>query len=221
MELSQSVCCNELKKADVLDSNGEKIGNIADFTFSFDGTLHLSRFILAGPRWEEFLEAVKVRPDKDLVFDASLIKKMGEEVHLDTSVNSLKTTLDKGAIPDGDIRLSALEKLDIKDENGEWIGRAIDVDFDTDGSSWLIVGGSFVEEKLEAVGLKADVDIIVPSDTIESIGDTIKLKVSKDELGSTMVEELSKKAPQIEEHQAEMDAHRDVAKVRLFSQRPF
>jgi threonine dehydrogenase-like Zn-dependent dehydrogenase len=57
------------------------------------------------------------------------------------------------------------------------VGHAVDVHFDTDGSASLIVGGSFIEEHLESAGIKRDIDIIVPTNTIESIGDKVKLLV--------------------------------------------
>ncbi len=219
MEISQSICCKELKNSDVLDTTGNKIGRIGDFTFKFDGELKLAQFILAGPRFEEFLEAVKIKPDKDPIFDASLIKKLGDEVHLDTTANTLKTTLDDCAITDDEIRLSDLQKLEIYDKKGEKIGKTLDVDFDTDGSASLIVGGGFFEEKLEALGFKKDVDLIVPGNVIEEVSDKITLKVEKDELNKTMEEsfepEEKKKA------RTEKTIHRDVAKVRLFTHRPF
>ncbi|MHA1390245.1 MAG: PRC-barrel domain-containing protein [Candidatus Thorarchaeota archaeon] len=120
MKLARSLCCREMKKS----------GNVGNLTFTFDKELKLSKFILAGPRFEEFLESIKVKPDKDPVFDSSLITKIDENVHLETSVNSFKTTLDKDAIPEGEIRLSKLEKMDIVDSTGKKIGRAIDIDFD-------------------------------------------------------------------------------------------
>jgi sporulation protein YlmC with PRC-barrel domain len=138
----------------VVDSSGEKVGRINDLTFTFDGTLKLSQFILAGSKWEEFLESAKIKPDKDPVLDASIIRMIGDEVHLNTNVNSLKTTLDEGAIPDG--------------------------------TACLIVGGGFIEETLEDVGLKADVDILVPSGNITSIRGKIILSVSKEDLKLTM-----------------------------------
>ncbi|TFH05910.1 MAG: hypothetical protein E4H14_11775 [Candidatus Thorarchaeota archaeon] len=218
MKLARSLCCKEMKKADVVDSSGNKVGNVGDLTFTFDKELKLSKFILAGPRFEEFLESIKVRPDKDPVFDSSLIIKIDEKVHLDTSVNSLKTTLDKNAIPAGDIRLSKLEKMDIVDSSGKKIGRAIDIDFDIDGTVSMIVGGGFIEEKMEALGIKSDVDIIVPGDVISSITDKIHLKVSESELSKTMDNELkSKDATKVKESMA---VSHDVTKVRLFSQRP-
>jgi len=218
MKLARSICCREMKKADVVDSSGNKIGNVGDLTFTFDKEFKLSKFILAGPRFEEFLESIKIKPDKDPVFDGSLITKIDEKVHLNTSVNSLKTTLDKDAIGKGEIRLSKLEKMDIIDSRGKKIGRAIDIDFDVDGSVSMIVGGGFIEEKLEAAGLKADVDIIVPGDVIKSISDKIHLKVSKDDLATTMEDALESK--EIKKARDSMAVHTDVTKVRLYSQRP-
>ena len=220
MEVTRSLNCNEIKKADVMDSMGEKIGKIGDLTFKFDGELKLSQFILSGTRWEEFLEAIRVKPDRDPIFSASLIKKIGDDVHLDTTANSLKTTLDKGAIADDEIRLSKFSKLNIVDENDVTVGKAIDVDFDLDGSAWVIVGGGFIEEKLEAIGLKTDIDIIVPGNSIESIGDVVKLKVSKDELGRTVDEELKQLEPEIERLREKKETEERIAKVRLFSLRP-
>ncbi|MHA2425118.1 MAG: PRC-barrel domain-containing protein [Candidatus Thorarchaeota archaeon] len=219
MEINQSICCRDLKKADVLDMNGEKIGHIGDLTFKFDGDLKLSQFILAGPAFEEFLEALKIRPNKDPVFDASLIKNLGEKVQLDTTQDKLKTTLDDCAIGDDEIRLSKIEKLEILDENGESVGKAVDIDFDVDGSASLIVGGGFFEEKLEALGLKTDVDIVVPGKVINSIGDKIHLGVPKSELALTMEDAV--KPVQSSKAQEDMKVHREISKIRLYSQRPF
>lgn len=219
MEITRSLCCKQLRKMDVIDSSGEKIGRIGDLTFQFENSeLKIAQFILAGPRFEEFLEAIKVKPDRDPVFDISLIKKMGEKVHLDTSANSLKTTLDECAISDDEIRLSKLEKFTIYDKDGGKIGNAVDVDFDVDGSASIIVGGGFFEEKLEALGLKTDVDLIVPGSAIDSITDRITLNVCKEDLNTTMDGAL--KPDEVKKAKANKSVHTDVAKVRLFSHRP-
>jgi sporulation protein YlmC with PRC-barrel domain len=218
MKVEQSICVNELKKADVLDSSGRKIGRIGDLTFKFDGQLQLSKFILAGPRWEELLESLRIKKDRDPVFDSSKIKKLGSTVHLDTSVNDLKTTLDKDSIPKGDIRYSVLQKMEIIDSHGKKVGHAIDVDFDTTGSVSMMVGGGFIEEKLEALGLKADVDIIVPGDVISSITDKIHLRVSEDELEKTMEEAI--KPDDTKRAREKKQVSQQVSKVRLFTQRP-
>lgn len=215
MDVSRSLNCREMKECDVIGSDGEKIGRISDMTFTFDGELKLSQFILAGSAWEEFLESVGAKPDMDPVFDGSLIEKIGDRIQLNTSSNSLKSTLDKDAIPTGEIRLSTLEDMDILDESGVKVGRAVDIDFDVDGTVSLTVGGGFIEETLESLGFKKDVDIIVPGSTISTITDTIQLKVSKDSLGLTMDEAL--KAPDVDEARTRYADEKSVMKVRLFS----
>ncbi|MBY8998856.1 MAG: PRC-barrel domain-containing protein, partial [Candidatus Thorarchaeota archaeon] len=182
MKLTRSICSSDIRKINVLDSSGETVGKVTDLTFTFDGELKLSKFILAGSRWEEFLESIKVRQDRDPVFDGSLIRQIDDHIHLEATVDSLKTTLDEDAIPKGDIRLTQIEKMDIVDNTDKKVGRAIAVNFELDGSVSIIVGGGFIEEKLEAAGLKTDIDIIVPGHVISAIGDKIHLNVSEESL---------------------------------------
>ena len=214
MDVVKSLNCRELRNCDVVDSSGAKVGKINDLTFTFEGVLKLKQFILAGSKWEEFLESVKFRPDKDPVLSASLIKKIGDEVHLNTNVNSLKTTLDEGAIELGELRWSKLTKMDIYDKDNVKIGRAVDVDFDTDGTACLIVGGGFVEESLEAIGLKSDVDILVPSERIVTIRDKVVLDVSRDNLKLTMDEALEN--PEVKKAKEMPADKRAAVKVRLY-----
>ena len=221
MEIHRSICCKELMKLSVIGAKGQKVGHINDFTFTFNGSLNLSQFILGGGMWEELLESLKLRPNKDPIFNASLIEKIGDQIHLNTDVESLKTTLDECAISDDEIRLSELSKLAIFDEDGVKIGNVIDVDFDVDGKASLIVGGGFVEEKLESLGIKPDIDIIVPDDVIESISDKIQLMVSKDELESTLEDVLREHNPAVQKVKDERMVLQDGAKVRLWSQRPY
>jgi sporulation protein YlmC with PRC-barrel domain len=217
VDITKSLNCRELRDCDVVDSSGQKVGRINDMTFTFDGRLKLEQFVLAGSDWEEFLESIKVKPDKDPLFDASMIHQIGDKVHLKSNVNTLKTTLDRGAIPKGEIRWSELSKKYIFDKNNVKIGKAIDIDFDVDGTASLTVGGGMIEETLEKIGLKDDVDIIVPAATIESIDKQIKLKVSRDELKLTMDKALEN--PEVHAAKDRIEVHRDVVKVRLY-QRP-
>ncbi len=214
MDITKSLNCRELRDCDVVDSSGQKVGHINDMTFTFDGQLKLEQFILAGSDWEEFLESIKMKPDKDPLFDASMIRRIGDKVQLKSNVNALKTTLDKGAIPKGEIRWSELSKKHIVDKDDVAVGKAVDIDFDIDGTAALTVGGGVVEETLERIGLKDDIDIIVPAETIESIAEKIKLNVSKDELKLTMDEALE--SPEIRAAKDKKDVDRNVMKVRLF-----
>jgi sporulation protein YlmC with PRC-barrel domain len=214
VDVTKSLNCRELRDCDVVDSSGQKVGRINDMTFTFDGQLKLEQFVLAGSDWEEFLESVKVRPDKDPLFDASMIRRIGDKVQLDSNVNALKTTLDEDAIPKGEHRWSELSKKHIIDKHEVTVGKAVDIDFDLDGTASLTVGGGMIEETLERIGLKDDIDIIVPAETIESIGDKIKLKVSKDELKLKMDEALENSDFRAAKDRTKVS--RDVMKVRLF-----
>ncbi|MFX1368810.1 MAG: PRC-barrel domain-containing protein [Promethearchaeota archaeon] len=214
MDVSMSICCRELKKRDVVDSSGNKIGRINDMTFTFDGKLKLSQFILGGSAWEEFLEDIRVRPDRDPVFNGSLIERLGDTIELNTSRNDLKTTIDEDAIPSGEIRLSSLEKMNVIDENGVNVGKAVDIDFDVNGDVSLTVGGGFFEEALERIGLKADVDILVPGTVIDRIDKNIHLKVAKNELSTTM--DRAMRAPEVKKARENHEAHKGVVKVKLF-----
>ena len=215
MDVTKSMNCKELRKCDVVDSSGAKVGAIDDITFTFDdGFLKPAQFILGGSKWEELLESAKIIPDKDYLLDASLITRIGDKVQLSTNVNSLKTTLDEGAIPSDEFRWSDLTKMDIYDTHDVKVGRAVDIDFDLDGSVYLIVGGGMIEEVLESVGLKSDIDIIVPSKTIASMSDKIKLTVSKDDLKLTMSKALE--SPEVRKARDLPADKRAAAKVRLY-----
>ena len=108
--------------------------------------------------------------------------------------------------------------MEIVDNQGKKVGHAIDIDFDVTGAVSMIVGGGFIEEKLEALGLKANIDIIVPGDVISSITDKIHLKVTKDELETTMENAIEPEATK--KAQETRQVSQQVTKVRLFTQRP-
>ncbi|MFX1483883.1 MAG: PRC-barrel domain-containing protein [Promethearchaeota archaeon] len=213
MKLSEPVCCQEIKKMDVMDASGKKIGKISNLTFTFDGSLKLKHFILGGSRMEELLEAINLRPDEDPVFECTVIKKIDTHIHLDTSVNGLKDFHD--TISDDEIEFSDLQKLDIIDKDSVKVGRAINVDFDLDGRSALIAGGGLIEEKLEAFGLKEDVDIIVPFKVIVSIDESIRLSVSKDELDTSLDGILRERAIEIKKQREAAAAYSHDKKVRV------
>jgi sporulation protein YlmC with PRC-barrel domain len=210
-----------LKDKDVLDSSGRKIGKVDDFTFLFDGELKFSRFTMAGSLWQEFLEALNLKPDHAHVFDSAVIKKVDAHIHLDTTANDLTAVEEGAALLDDEIRFSELEALDIIDKDDVRVGRAIDVDFDVDGRASIIAGGGFIEEKLEAVGLKEDVDIIVPSDVITSIDDSIRLSVSKDELETTLDGTLRERAIEIRNAREAAKSHSRPSRERVYAFWPY
>ena len=215
MEIARPLCCNEMKNKDVLDSNGKKIGHIGDLTFTFDGDLKISHFMLAGPIWETVLETLHLKKEHNLVFDTSIIQKIDRHIHLTLSAEELASIKDETLIPDEEIRFSKMEKLNITDKNQVKVGHAIDVDIDTDGCASIIAGGSFIEEKLEAIGLKDDVDIIIPCNVITTIGDSIELSVPKEELGSTLDGISREKADEIQSQREAAIAHNRGKRVKV------
>lgn len=205
----------------VLDSSGRKIGDVGDFTFLFDGELKFSHFTMTGSMWHEFLEALNLKADHPHVFDSAVIGKVDAHIHLDTTADDLMTTKEKSVISDNEIRFSELEALDIIDKDDVKVGRAIDVDFDVDGRASIIAGGGFIEEKLEAIGLKEDVDIIVPSDVITSIDDSIRLSVAKDELETTLDGTLRERAIEIQNAREAAKSHSRPSRERVYAFWPY
>jgi sporulation protein YlmC with PRC-barrel domain len=202
-----------------MDTSGKMIGRIIDLTFTFDGSLKLAHFILGGSKWEELLETLKLKLDDDPMFDSTLIKNVDDHIHLETTMNKLIPT--KSSISEDEIKFSDLQKLDILDKDNIKVGRAINVDFDLDGRTALIVGGHFIEEKLESVGLKEDVDIIVPFEVIVSIDESIKLSVSKDELDASLDGILREKALELKKQRKDADDLYHTKKQRVRAYWPY
>ncbi|MFW9944476.1 MAG: PRC-barrel domain-containing protein [Candidatus Sifarchaeia archaeon] len=221
MEIHEPFCCRMLKDKEVVDSSSKKIGRIGDFTFLFDGELKFSRFMMTGSIWDELLETLNLKPGHNPVFDSSLIKKVDSHIHLNTTSNKLVAAEERSLASESEIRFSELESLDIIDKDNVKVGRAIDVDFDVDGRASIIAGGGFIEEKLEAIGLKEDVDIIVPSDFITSIEDTIRLSVSKDELDTTLDGVLRERAMQIRNEREATKHHSRPSRERVYAFWPY
>ena len=89
-----------------------------------------------------------------------------------------------------DCLFSYLNNFKVVDKNGEGIGHVGDVLLGKDdlNISSLIVHGSFLEEKLEDLGVKEDIDPIVPVNLIDDVdlkNTTIKLSEEKSKLETT------------------------------------
>ena len=83
------------------------------------------------------------------------------------------------------IKLSELQKRRVVDADGVRVGQVVDVWLDEDQSMWLVVGGGFLEETLERLHIRPDMDLLVPSQWIVEMEDEIRLKVSKFQLQAT------------------------------------
>jgi sporulation protein YlmC with PRC-barrel domain len=166
---------SEIKKKDVVDSTGERVGEVIDGIFSYSNQrLELKHIILGGGRIEEFLESIKARPDIDPVCGVTDIDSISDKVYLKVTKDSLCKKLDKGVITDNDIKYSQLGKLKVIDSDGIKIGSVIDLWFDTAGHLWLVLGGGFFEELLEKLHAAPDIDLLVPHEFIKSVKVSMK-----------------------------------------------
>ncbi len=191
-------CCglhfSQLKNKEVVDANNEKVGTVDDFviTYSVD-SIELKSLVLGGGRVEELLESIGLKPDIDPVFQFDCISNIADKLHLSVAKDTLKTTLDEGSIGENDMRLSDFSKLMVTDADGFKIGKVIDVWFDVEGSPWLLLGGGFIEETLEKIGVQPDVDLLVPMPFIHDISkDGICLKYTKFQLESNAQKEFDR-----------------------------
>lgn len=191
---------SEIRGKDVVDSNGEKVGEIMDLIFNCsDNKIDLKYMVLGGGRIEELLEAIGARPDIDPVCNLDSIEKIEDKVYLNVDRESLKKTLDPGVIGENDITFSALSDIKIIDSDDFKIGFVIDVWLDNDGVMWLVLGGGFFEELLERLHVQPDIDLLIPPHFIETLNsDEIKLNVSKFNFESTTKDEHKKLKKKLE-----------------------
>ncbi len=205
-------CCNlkysEIRKKEVVDSNGEHIGEVIDSSFTISNNrLELKHIILGGGRIEELLEKIRARPDIDPICNVSEIDSISDKVYLNVDKDSLCKTMDKGVFTDLDLRYSEISKMKVVDVDGIKLGSVIDLWFDKASHLWLILGGSFFEELLEKLHAIPDIDLLVPQDDIESIKKgVIKLKKSKFQLESTCESEYEKLKREITNRGTRKDA---------------
>ncbi|MFW9920648.1 MAG: PRC-barrel domain-containing protein [Candidatus Thorarchaeota archaeon] len=205
-------CCNlkysEIRKKEVVDSNGETIGEVIDSTFTISNNrLELKHIILGGGRIEELLEKIRARPDIDPICNVSDIDSISDKVYLKVDKDSLCKTMDKGVFTNSDFRYSEISKMKVVDADEIKIGGVIDLWFDTASNLWLVLGGSFFEELLEKLHAIPDIDLLVPQDDIESIKKgVIKLKKTKFQLESTCESEYEKLKREITNKGTKKDA---------------
>lgn len=191
-------CCelkySEIRGKDVIDSNGEKIGEVMDWIFGCgENRLDLKYVVLGGGRIEEFLEKIGARPDIDPVVRLEDVDSISDKVYLKVDGESLKKTLDPGVLAETYMTFSKLSDVKVIDSDGIKVGFVIDIWYDADNVMWLVLGGGFFEELLERLKAQPDIDLLVPPHFIESIDrDEIRLSLTKFQLESTCEDEYKK-----------------------------
>ncbi len=176
---------SEMKNKDILDNKGQKIGRVIDFHFLYEGgKVNLKSIVMGGGRIEEFLESVGLRADIDPFFPLEVIDRFeNNQLHLKVEYEKLTKPVELGP---NEMRLSTLSKRKIIDLDNNNIGNIIDVVFDEKGSPWFVVGGGFFEEFSERIGIRPDIDLLVPQTYVTNITEeAINIKYSKMQLSTT------------------------------------
>jgi sporulation protein YlmC with PRC-barrel domain len=197
---------SEIRGKDVIDKNGVKVGEIMDSVFDCS-SLELKQFILGGGRIEELLESIGARKDIDPLVDVEQVHAITDKVDLIVDGDSLKKTIDKGAIAGGDRKFSKMSKIKVVDADGFKIGNIIDFWFDKGSQLWFVIGGGFFEEFLEKIRAQPDIDLLIPPEFIDSIDDkSIKLTRTRFQLESTCEDEFEKLKKQLRDKKPHDDA---------------
>ena len=80
----------KLKKLPIFEKGSEKIGRVIDIHFQKDGKY---KFIVGGSALEEFLEKIRVIPDKDLIVPGSSVTEISNKIQVNIGKADLITTL--------------------------------------------------------------------------------------------------------------------------------
>ncbi|TFG32476.1 PRC-barrel domain containing protein [Candidatus Thorarchaeota archaeon] len=211
-------CCNmkysEIRKKDVIDSDGEKVGEIIDAIFDMsNNNIELKYFVLGGGIIEELLESLRIRPDIDPVCSIDDIESISDKIYLKVNKSSLLKTVDKGVLTESDIKFSKIDKVKIEDSDGYKIGNIIDLWFDNESTMWFLIGGGFFEEILEKIHAQPDCDLIAPAEIIQSVNrDSIIFSQTKFQLESTCFNEYEREKKRLAN---EKDKKTQMARIRF------
>ena len=81
----------KLKKLPIYEKGNEKIGRVIDIHFLKQGGY---KFIVGGSALEEFLEKVRVIPDKDLIIPGNAVTEISDKIQIKLQKTDLLSTLE-------------------------------------------------------------------------------------------------------------------------------
>ncbi|MHA1911442.1 MAG: PRC-barrel domain-containing protein [Candidatus Kariarchaeaceae archaeon] len=183
---------SQLSRMRVHDVNGNDVGRVIDFTFTYNNNkVQMEHLILGDSRIVEFLEKIKIKPDIDPVVPWDNVEKIGKGtkiITLNVEGDALKkTVVDPNAIPSNVIQMSDFSAKEIVGTDSKNCGKVIDVLFDSTYGTGLVLGGSWLEELLEGLKLISDVDFILPEEAIVKIEEKeVQINLTKEDLDTTI-----------------------------------
>ena len=104
----------KLKKLPIFEKENERIGRVIDIHYRTDGKYS---FIVGGSALEEFLEKIRVIPDKDLIVPSTSITEISDKIAIKLSKIDLITTLEDPNLNPEDILKSNKVGFVSKDVN--------------------------------------------------------------------------------------------------------
>ena len=176
---------SDMKNKDIVDTNDDIIGRVIDFHFLLQDRKFLFKsIVMGGSRVEEFLERIGAKADIDPFFSLDLIDRYENgKLYLNVPYEKLSEPVKMGK---DEKLLSDLGKFKVIDLDGNNIGKIRDVIFDEKARPWFIVEGGFFEETFEKIGIRPDIDPLVPPEFIDKITkDKIIIKHTKMTLVTT------------------------------------
>lgn len=195
---------SQLTQFEVEDKDGKKIGRPGDALLTKG--MKIDSLILFGGHLEEKLEALHLRENIDPIVPVSSIESIDEKkgiIRLKEAKRELRTTDKNFIAPAGLIQYIKLKKLPIYEKNNIKIGRVIDILFKANGDYSFIVGGGTLEEFLEEIRVIPDKDLIVPRSSVTEISDKIKINEQKNELITTLFENIEHSNNYVESKKSE------------------
>ncbi|MEA2070932.1 MAG: PRC-barrel domain-containing protein [Asgard group archaeon] len=185
-ELENYETINTLRKRDVISADKLQCGRLIDIIF--DQELNLHSFLLGGSRFEELREVLGLIEDIDPVIPISSIDKITKQaIKINIQKKDLRHKLENGVLPEKNVSLTNLKRKKIVDSKGNTIGKIVNMVFIPSGDFAFIIGGNWLEEFLESIKFKTNVDLLLPVKYIESFdNDRIKLNITSDKLRLTL-----------------------------------
>ncbi len=211
---------SQLSRMRVHDVNGNDVGRVIDFTFTYeDNKVQIQHLILGDSRFVEFLEKIKLKPDVDPVVPWDNVEKIGKGtkiITLNVETDELKrTVIDPDAIPSNVIQMADFSAKEIVGTDSKNCGKVIDVLFDSTYGTGLVLGGSWLEELLEDLKLISDVDFILPEGAIDRIEeDKVLIKLTKEDLDTTITTKYAETFKEYDQRSQALDA--DKIKRQMF-----
>jgi sporulation protein YlmC with PRC-barrel domain/GNAT superfamily N-acetyltransferase len=198
---------SDIKKGyEIFNHTNEKIGRIKDFVI--DEKYYFTKVLLGHSLIETLKEKIGRKSDARYVIPIDLLerdeRKGTNKLFLNSNQNQLKLITNPKALGKGEMLFSSLKNIKIFDSENKLVGRVIDAITHIDHKVSLILGGSYLEEIKEDLGIIPDLDIFLPTNLIVSLSSKrINISVEKSKLSKKATREDIQRGVQFDRYPGE------------------